>query len=90
MRVRKKRTSKDARLDRPGWWKSPTFCTYGTIQWNNGAEKIRLELILSDATRVDLGYFPCAMKPEELRRLVGLRFKEIWDPVKRCRRPPAT
>ena len=89
MRVRQKKGRAQKNV-RPGWWKNPTFYTYGADRWNNGEEKIRVELILPDATRVNLGYFPRAMKPEELRHLVGLRFKEIWDP-KNCRqRTPTT
>lgn len=75
---------------RPDWWRWPTFWIYNTDRWINGMKVVRVDLILPDATKVDLEYFPAAATPDELRRDVGERFKEIWDPVKRCRRPPAT
>ncbi len=65
---------------RPNWWEYPTFMTYGN------SEKIMVELILPDGSKVKLGQI---LKPENqdaLRQIVGLRFKEIWDPEKFCRR----
>lgn len=83
-RQNKRRAPKSAR---PEWWEYPTFFIYSADHWGNGTKRSRVELILPDATKVDLGYFPAAENSDELRRAVARRFREIWDPAKRCRRP---
>jgi hypothetical protein len=85
-RRKKKQAPKGVRR---AWWEYPTFFVFATDHWANGAKKARVELVLPDATKVDLGYFSVAANSNELRLLVGLRFKEIWDPERCCRRTPA-
>ena len=75
---------------RPDWWQWPTFMTYNAAHWTNSRQTIRVELILPDGNKVDLGHFPNTENHDELRLAVGLRFKEIWDPEKRCRRREPT
>jgi len=75
---------------RPDWWEQPTFYTYADSREINGQKRHRVELILPDATRVNLGYLPAEANSNELRYLVGLQFKEIWDPKKNQRRTPTT
>lgn len=86
-RQNKKRSPKSAR---PEWWERPTFSVYSADRWGNDAKKSRVELILPDATKVDLGYFSAAADSDELRRAVAERFREIWNPIKHCRRSEET
>ncbi|MFA5413675.1 MAG: hypothetical protein WC348_04005 [Patescibacteria group bacterium] len=76
---------------RPKWWEYPTFATYG----QNGdpgksTGTVRVELILPDGSRVNLGQLPNPANNDALRRAVAERFKKIWDPAKRCRHSEQT
>ncbi len=84
-RQKKKQALKSAR---PEWWERPTFYISSSGSWENATKKSRVELVLPDATKVDLGYFSAAVNSDELRREVAEKFREIWDPTKRCRRTP--
>ena len=76
---------------RPDWWEYPTFMTYGAGFWpDQMAKTVKVELILPDGNRVNLGRFPAPQNHDELRQAVAERFKEIWDPEKRCRRSEQT
>lgn len=75
---------------RPEWWERPTFYTYSSGPWENGAKKSLVELVLPDATKINLGYFSAATNSDELRRKVAEKFRELWDPKNRCRRTPKT
>jgi hypothetical protein len=74
---------------RKAWWESPTFTVYGGGR-RDPAEKIRVELVLPDGAKVNLGLFLSTIPNGKLRFLVGLRFKEIWDQERHCRRTSTT
>lgn len=67
------------------WWELPTFTVYGSGR-RDPAEKIRVELVLPDGAKVNLGLFLSTTPNDKLRFLVGLRFKEIWDQEKQRQR----
>jgi hypothetical protein len=84
-RRKKKRAPRNAQ---PEWWESPTFFTRQACIYNPEKKLVIVTLILPDGVKVDLGRFTETGNPDDLHRAVALRFKEIWDPGKRCRRAP--
>jgi len=87
MRARR-RKGRAPKSVRPEWWECPTFMTYGSACWlGQTPQIIEVELILPNGEKIKLGRLP---DDHNLRLSVGERFKELWDPKKRCRRTPMT
>jgi hypothetical protein len=83
-RQKKKRAPKSAQSK---WWEYPTFWTFQSAFYHPAKKLLRVDLILPDGRKIDLGKFPDTGNANELRHAVAERFRKIWDPVKRCRRP---